>query len=272
MKVIAHELDAELSWSEKALSISSHNAEAQHLKVLTTLLGSTSEEQLHLPEAVALLTNKNGERSKLFHPCSAKHAATLRACEILGWPKENYWLPEHPYQNKFLTRLSQILRKKDFELAIDGCSFPTPALKLSEQAQVFNHLASTYDEDWVWESMEKEHFLIGGSERLDTAILEIGRGKLMAKEGADGLLAIAIIEDDRFPEGLSIIIKLANGRDNENMQLISSRILASLGFELVVKYPKDQSLVFHSQLLPESLSADQKAQEQAQSYPIWSRA
>ena len=112
IKTIAHELDSELSWSEKALSISSHNAEDKHLSVLKTLLSDLNEEILHLPEAKPLSVDAQLGASKLYHPCSAKHAAVLRACQLNSWPTENYFLPEHPYQKQFLTKLSSILRKK----------------------------------------------------------------------------------------------------------------------------------------------------------------
>ena len=62
--------------------------------------------------------------------------------------------------------------------------------------------------------MVAEPDLVGGLDRLDSTILKAGGGRVVAKEGADGLLGLAIVHD-AFPEGLGVVIKIAHGWDPE---------------------------------------------------------
>ena len=67
------------------------------------------------------------------------------------------------------------------------------------------------DEDWIWESMIRNPDQgVGGFNRLDSTIMKSCQGKVIAKEGADGLLGLAIEHED-YPEGLGVVVKIAHG-------------------------------------------------------------
>jgi hypothetical protein len=53
----------------------------------------------------------------------------------------------------------------------------------------------------------------------------------MAKEGADGLLGLAIVHDD-FPDGLGVVIKIAHGWNPKATWTLARAVLGVLGFEL----------------------------------------
>jgi hypothetical protein len=73
--------------------------------------------------------------------------------------------------------------------------------------------------------------LVGGFNRLDSTILKACEGAVIAKEGADGLLGMAIVHDD-YPEGLGVVIKIAHGWNPQATWYVARAILGVLGFEL----------------------------------------
>ena len=50
--------------------------------------------------------------------------------------------------------------------------------------------------------------------RLDSTCLKAGDGKILAKEGADGLLGISVDHPD-WPDGLGVVIKIAHGWNSQ---------------------------------------------------------
>ena len=102
-----------------------------------------------------------------------------------------------------------------FEYAKDGCGFPTVSNTVNELARLYAGLVRDKDVDWIWQAMVEHPDLVGGFNRLDSTILKAGGGKVIAKEGADGLLGIAIEHPD-YPKGLGIVIKIAHGWKMQN--------------------------------------------------------
>lgn len=235
LKAVAKDLDKVLSWEEKALSIASHTAETSHLKVLEKILKAKYREYLQVPPSLSLFldqeTPKKSERS--YHPCSGEHSALIRACLENKWPLENYTAREHPFHQVFLKQIRSVLGS-DWQTpitAVDGCGLLTFAFTLHELASLFASLARRKDEDWIWDAMIRHPYLVGGRARLDTAILESCEGKVLAKEGADGLLGLSVLHPD-YPEGLGIFIKLDHGTDPQAMWCIAHEILRSLGWTI----------------------------------------
>ena len=85
--------------------------------------------------------------------------------------------------------------------------------------------------------------LVGGFNRLDSTILKAGSGKVIAKEGADGLLGLAI-EHPSYPKGLGIVIKIAHGWNGQATWYIARAILGTLGVELRNPYPLHRQKAF----------------------------
>ena len=72
--------------------------------------------------------------------------------------------------------------------------------------------------------MVKKPDLVGGFNRLDSTIIKAGKGKVIAKEGADGLLGMAIIHPD-YPKGLGVAVKIAHGWNSQATWYIAGRCL-----------------------------------------------
>ena len=120
-------------------------------------------------------------------------------------------------------------------MAIGGCS---PLL-----ARLFAGLCTTRDDDWIWEAMMRHPDLVGGFDRLDSTILKACEGRVLAKEGADGLLGMSILHED-FPNGLGIVVKIAHGWDNQATWYTARSILGVLGFDLRNPYPLHRQKAF----------------------------
>ena len=71
--------------------------------------------------------------------------------------------------------------------------------------------------------------LIGGTERLDTLLMQAGRGKFISKIGAEGVWLCGVLPSEKFPNGLGIALKIEDGDDKRARAVISVEILRQLG-------------------------------------------
>jgi L-asparaginase II len=180
-----------------------------------------------------------------YHTCSGEHAAILRGCRAKGWPRVGYTLPSHPLFPAFLNQLRRFLGESWMPLRVarDGCGLPTVSNTVSELAICFAGLARVADEDWIWPAMVAHPDLVGGFNRLDSTIIKAGGGDVIAKEGADGLLGLAVRHRD-FPQGLGVVVKIAHGWNPQATWYVARAILGVLGFELRNPYPLHRQKAF----------------------------
>ena len=242
IKGVAGVLDRELSIEAKALSVASHGSEPMHLSTLRTYLNPQKETQLLTPPSMPLGAGVKADKpSALYHPCSGKHAAILRACELNGWPTTDYTSPSHPYHAVYLAELRKVFGPawQPDAMAKDGCGLPTYSMTVTELAHLYSSLAVTRNDDWIWNAMTERPEIVGGTGRLDTNIMKACGGRVLAKEGADGLLGLTILHPD-FKSGLGIAIKIAHGWDPKAMGFIASAILRTLGFNFGHPPPLDR--------------------------------
>jgi len=181
-----------------------------------------------------------------FHTCSGEHAALLKGMRKMGMSRAGYTLPSTPWFPLFLDVLKEYMGNPDWvpkRVAKDGCGLPTVSNTVDELAVMFAGLVAKKDEDWIWEAMNKYPDLIGGFNRLDSTCLKAGNGKLIAKEGADGLLGLSIEHPD-WPKGLGIVIKIAHGWNSQATWYVARAVLGVLGIELRNPYPLHRQKAF----------------------------
>ncbi len=253
LKVFTKDLE-KLSWEEKALSVASHNAETAHIEIVRKLLGKHSVDLLSVPRSQPLQGPLVQNPEKILHPCSGEHAALLRACENKNWSLENYTSLQHPLYKAYIAYVHSILGESwhPHYVAKDGCGLATVALNATELAQLFSNLVREKDKDWIWESMTRHPELVGGTGRLDTLIMRTGKGKILAKEGADGVLGLSIVHSD-FPKGLGIAIKLAQGSDQQAMNFIVGAVLHCLDWKLPLPKLFRQEICINENIIPKEL-------------------
>ena len=259
MKIFADELGSVLDWDQKAISVASHNGDTEHVAAAQSILEESEYGLMQTPLDVPLIQFGRQVRRprRWYHTCSGEHAAVLRGCKLKGWERVGYTLPSHPMFEDYVEVLRKYLGEdwNPIRVARDGCGLPTVSNTVGELAQLLSGLAMDQDEDWIWEAMVKKPDLVGGFNRLDSTIIKAGKGKVIAKEGADGLLGMAIIHPD-YPKGLGVAVKIAHGWNSQATWYIARAVLGVLGFELRNPYPLHRQKAFIvSNVVPESLES-----------------
>lgn len=259
IKVFADVLKDSTSIKQKAVSLASHNGTAQHVEAAQSLLSEGEWGLMLTPLDLPLVQFGRQVRRprRWYNNSSGHHAAILKGCRLKGWNRAGYTLPSHPVFKAYLEVVKEYLGAdyQPLRVARDGDGLPTVAMTVNELAQCYAGLSQRKDEDWIWDAFTQEPDIIGGFNRLDTTIIKSCEGKVIAKEGADGLLGMAIEHPD-YPEGLGVVIKIAHGWNPQATWYVARSILGVLGMELRNPYPlKRQKAFVVPGIVPDNLSA-----------------
>lgn len=209
--VLSGAVDAlELTDDHLAIACASHNGEPEHVAIVNTWLGQlglTTEDlecgvSLPFTEPVRLqLSRDHIPATNLHHCCSGKHVAMLTVCKQRGWLTDGYTDYAHPLQAKIRQHMTTIfgIDANSLNYATDGCSVPTYLLPLDVMALGFAKLGAGYFSTELnhaaarlRHAQARAPFMVAGSERLDTQLLEAGQGRLQIKMGAEGVYLGAI--------------------------------------------------------------------------------
>ena len=249
MKTFQEALSSEgLSSEQLAISCSSHNGDTEHVAAAQSLLSESEWGLMQCPLDVPLIQFGRQVRRprRWFHTCSGEHAAMLKAQRRMGINRAGYTLPSSPWFPMYLDVLRRMMGDSDWEpqrVAKDGCGLPTVSNTVDELAVMFAGLAREKDDDWIWGAMNSHPDLIGGFNRLDSTCLKAGEGRILAKEGADGLLGLSVIHPD-WPEGLGIVIKIAHGWNSQATWYVARAVMGVLGIHLRNPYPLHRQKAF----------------------------
>jgi len=267
MKSVAAALAPVTDWPQKAIAVASHNGSTEHVAAAQSLLPENEWGLMQAPLDVPLVQFGRQVRRprRWYHTCSGEHAAILRACRLMGWNRAGYTLPQHPFFRAYMDCVRSVLGAgwEPLRIARDGCGLPTISNTVTELALLFASLVRAKDDDWIWEAMMRHPDLIGGFNRLDSTILKACDGRVLAKEGADGLLGLSIVHPD-FPAGLGIVIKIAHGWDPRATWYVARGVLGVLGFELRNPYSLHRQKAF---LVPGVVPSSHLARLEA--VPTW---
>lgn len=267
IKVFADVLKDTTDIKQKAVSLASHNGTAQHVEAAQSLLSEGEWGLMLTPLDLPLVQFGRQVRRprRWYNNSSGHHAAILKGCRLKGWNRAGYTLPSHPVFKAYLEVVKNYLGSdyKPLRVARDGDGLPTVAMTVNELAQCYAGLVQKKEEDWIWDAFTSEPDIIGGFNRLDTTVIKSCNGKVIAKEGADGLLGLAIEHKD-YPEGLGVVIKIAHGWNPQATWYVARSILGVLGMELRNPYPlKRQKAFVVPGIVPDSLS------DRLEQVPTW---
>jgi L-asparaginase II len=81
----------------------------------------------------------------------------------------------------------------------------------------------------VCQAMMNYPELIGGTERLDTLLMQAARGKFISKIGAEGVWLCGVLPSEKYKKGLGIALKIDDGDDKRARAVISVEVLRQLG-------------------------------------------
>ena len=206
------ELDGELL----ALACASHSGEAFHLDGVRLILAAAGldESALQTPpdypnddqEKVAFIRAGHAPSSIAMN-CSGKHAAMLATCAANGWPLETYSSPDHPLQQALHDTVADLAGEDIAAVGIDGCGAPVFALTLTGLARSFARIATAPPgaaEERVAAAIRAHPQWLGGTRR-DVSTLIAAVPGLIAKDGAEGVYALAL------PDGRAVALKIDDG-------------------------------------------------------------
>ena len=207
----------DLTDEDLAICCASHYGTPRHVARVRSILErlDLGEADLacgaHLPfdEASAhALLREGGEARPVHNNCSGKHAGMLSLARLHGWPTEGYVAWDHPIQARVRAGLWRWLDSDPDRLswAPDGCGVPTPHLSLREMASAYARLSRDPAAQPVVRAMTSHPELTSGPGVLVAEVMTVTGGRILAKEGAEGVLCLAGVAD-----GWGIALKVADG-------------------------------------------------------------
>ena len=214
---------------ELALACSSHDSTPEHQRGVARMLERCGLHEDDLRCGISPIADEQEQAravlglvwpSQLQCECSGEHAGMLAACKHLGYELDDYVARDHPLQRRNLEILATVLGMEEADIVIgtDGCSIPTFAAPLHRFAWAYAILAAPHAGpqaipaslasalDRLRDAMVRHPVLVGNDGVLDTDIMQLSGGRIVAKLGAEGLLCLAVPE-----QGIGIAIATEDG-------------------------------------------------------------
>jgi L-asparaginase II len=228
----------QLDTTELALACSSHGAESTHTEAVKRWLKrlELDEEALecgptapnHLATAQEMLKQQQAY-GRIHNCCSGKHTSMLTISHYLGEETRGYIDREHPAQQRWFDALGEMadIDLRGLPWNRDGCGIPVIAMPLSAMATAFARVAVPDDLasaradaiNRLGNAIATNPFMIAGSGRLGSEIIELSGRRTLVKSGADGVYVAALQQ-----QGLGLALKIDDG----NSQAAEVAILAIL--------------------------------------------
>ena len=222
-----------LTDEEIALACASHSGEPEHVAAAQSMLAKAGLDEgclecgVHWPMGEAAnraLAAQGQGPSALHNNCSGKHAGFI--CLACGMNEDptGYVAAEHPVQRRVREALEDLTGACHTQEkgGIDGCSIPTYAIPLPSLAFGFARFGagaglsreSKAAAERIRRAVARHPFMVAGTGRFDTRLMEILRERAFVKTGAEGVYCAALPE---LGFGIALKAEDGNGRAAEAM-------------------------------------------------------
>lgn len=235
-----------LSDDELALACASHGGEELHAQTAARMPAKAGldanalECGAHWPyneAATRALAAQQREPTVLHNNCSGKHAGFLcLACALHGGRPDlqqyvrGYVKPEHPVMRE-VTAALQAATGYDLTSTprgTDGCSIPTFAVPLRHLAHAFARVGTGVGlsaghagaAQRLRAAVVKAPFMVAGSGRFDTRVMERLGARVSCKVGAEGVFCAALPE-----RGLGVAIKIDDGNNARAAEVVIAAVI-----------------------------------------------
>ena len=211
-------------WGDEQLSLAcgSHGGEPEHVAIVEAMLATLGLEegdlacgpQDPLAPRGAKIARESGVRIKRTHNnCSGKHAAMLALAQHNAWPINGYERLEHEVQQAMLNQVALWTgaRPAQIDVAVDGCGAVVFGISLERMARAYSRLGSAAQRgeeipERIVKAIGSNPFLVGGTDRFDSVVIEETRGRVITKVGAEGVHSAVILDS-----GIGVAIKVEDG-------------------------------------------------------------
>ena len=211
-------------WGDEqlALACASHGGEPEHVAIVEAMLQTLGLEEGDLacgpheplsPRGAKIVRDCGARIRRTHNNCSGKHTAMLALALHKGWSIEGYERGDHCVQQAMLNQVALWtgLRPSQIEIAVDGCGAAVFGLSLERMARAYARfgVASVRGEEIparVVRAMTAHPFLVGGTERIDSIIIEETSGRVITKVGAEGVHSGVILAS-----GIGFALKVEDG-------------------------------------------------------------
>lgn len=233
---------------ELALACSSHSGEVVHAELANAMLTKAGLEVgalecgAHWPSnqaAMIALARSGASPSALHNNCSGKHSGFVCTCRHLGIAHEGYVRPEHRFQQMIRETMEAVTGAPHDETnrGTDGCSIPTFAVPLQNLALGFARMVTgngvgverAKAARRLMSACMAEPFLVAGTDRADTELMQAAPGRIFVKVGAEGVFCAAV------PElGFGIALKCDDGAGRAADVMIAAVLARLLADDLML--------------------------------------
>jgi L-asparaginase II len=227
-----------ITGEELAVCCASHEAEPGHVAAAHSVLRKAGLDETdlrcgpHAPfsESEARELVRRGEEPRPIHNnCSGKHAGMLALAVARGWDCEGYHREEHPVQQRMRAEVVRWAELPDGQVgsAVDGCGVTCFSLPLAAMAASFARFAAAAARGepavTVISAMTDHPFMVGGTGRTCTEVMERTGPRAFVKLGAEGVYGGGLVE-----EGIGFAIKVEDGA-HRAVDVALLRVLEKLG-------------------------------------------
>jgi L-asparaginase II len=215
--------------ADLALISGSHHGEPFHVQRVRDILDAAglAPGALRCPSSWPLsesardaFLRAGGEPEPILMNCSGKHAGMLATCVVNGWPLDTYLDPKHPLQVAIADVVADLVGEPIAATGVDGCGAPVFAFSLTALARAFQRLVESdpgTPERRVADEMREHPDLVAGTGADDTVLMD-GVPGLIAKGGAEGVVAVAL------PGVGAIALKIEDGAMRARMPVLLSAL------------------------------------------------
>lgn len=256
---------------EIALCCASHAGESCHVNIVKGFLGKIGFDESYLKCGLHKPLSKteqnklilSGEKESILqNNCSGKHTMMLAICKKMGWGVNDYDEQGHPLQIAIKNKIYELCNCEcDYPVTKDGCGVPIHAMPLENMVKGYLNLFLSEKYSKIRDAFIQNPYLIGGEDRLDTAIITAAftsplTSHLIAKVGAGGL---CIVINLKQREGL--IIKVMDS-DMKARAICAIDALKQLGWldkkmlenDLIKAQNKTDILTLHGEKIGQAIT------------------
>jgi L-asparaginase II len=215
-----------LTEEEVAFMVSSHSGESQHVNLAYSILKKIELTIDDLACGAAKPMNSKMAKELMMqqlpfqavhNACSGKHSGMLALAQMLQIDPTGYTELAHPVQQIMHQAVadSANLQKEEIDTGIDGCGVPVFYLPLYNMAWAYARLAKPEQGQWgeretavqlIRNAMLNHPQVVAGSKRFDTVLMNITKGRILAKIGAEAVYCLASV-----PDGIGVSFKIDDG-------------------------------------------------------------